>query len=141
MVAVAVFRLVRLGSYSSAFTRVFVLYFASYCIQQSEWVIADVSLSKVFQKTLRENGAISHPMQIEPYSLLMSRLESYSIIVLNNKENKWIHLSKQTSESKSDRLKELETLLEEKDDELEMTKAFATHEIEELQEKLAGANK
>lgn len=80
-------------------------------------------------------------MQIEPYSLLMSRLESYSIIVLNNKENKWIHLSKQTSESKSDRLKELETLLEEKDDELEMTKAFATQEIEELQEKLAGANK
>ena len=98
-------------------------------------------MSKVFQNTLRGNGAISHQIQIEPYSLLMSRLESSSIIVLNNKENKWIHLSKQTSESKSDRLKELETLLEEKDDELEMTKAFATHEIEELQEKLAGANK
>ena len=71
----------------------------------------------------------------------MNRLESSSMIVFNKQENKQIHFSKQTSESKSDRLKELETLLEEKDDELEMTKAFATREIEKLQEKLTGANK
>ena len=50
MVAVAVFCLVRLGSYSSAFTRVFVLYFASYCIQQSEWVIAEVSFEQSISK-------------------------------------------------------------------------------------------
>lgn len=75
------------------------------------------------------------------HALFMSRLESSSMIVFNEQENKQIHLSKQTSESKSDRLKELQTLLEEKDDELEMTKAFATREIEKLQEKLTGANK